>query len=139
MMLMGVNLWAVLAGALATMVVGFLWYSPVMFARPWMVLMGFDPNDKARLEEMRKGASAMYALSLVASVLAAAVLSKIVVIAGANSAFYGMKIGLAIWLGFVTTVQLTGAQFSKQPAKLYMINTDYQLVCYLVMGAILGA
>jgi hypothetical protein len=139
MMLMGVNLWAVLAGALATMVVGFLWYSPVMFARPWMVLMGFDPNDKARLEEMRKGASAMYALSLVASVLAAAVLSKIVVIAGANSAFYGMKIGLAIWLGFVTTVQLTGAQFSKQPAKLYMINTGYQLVCYLVMGAILGA
>jgi len=138
-MLMGVNLWAVLAGALATMVVGFLWYSPVMFARPWMVLMGFDPNDKARLEEMRKGASAMYALSLVASVLAAAVLSKIVVIAGANSAFYGMKIGLAIWLGFVTTVQLTGAQFSKQPAKLYMINTGYQLVCYLVMGAILGA
>jgi Protein of unknown function (DUF1761) len=78
-------------------------------------------------------------LSLVASVLAAAVLSKIVVIAGANSAFYGMKIGLAIWLGFVTTVQLTGAQFSKQPAKLYMINTGYQLVCYLVMGAILGA
>jgi len=36
-------------------------------------------------------------------------------------------------------VQLTNALFSKQPVKLYAINTGYQLVCYLVMGAILGA
>jgi len=50
-----------------------------------------------------------------------------------------MKIGLAVWLGFVTTVQLTNALFGKQPAKLYAINTGYQLVCYRVMGAILGA
>jgi hypothetical protein len=39
----------------------------------------------------------------------------------------------------VTTVQLTNAVFSKQPGKLYAINTGYQLACYLVMGAILGA
>jgi len=41
-----------------------------------------------------------------------------------------MKIGLAVGLGFVTTVQLTNALF-KQPAKLYAINTGYQLVCNL--------
>ena len=44
-----------------------------------------------------------------------------------------------MWLGFVTTVQLTNSLFMKQPAKLYMINTGYQLVCYLASGAILGA
>jgi hypothetical protein len=49
-----------------------------------------------------------------------------------------MKIGFAVWLGFVTTVQLTGALFGKQPTKLYLINTGYQLVCYLIMGAILA-
>jgi hypothetical protein len=27
----------------------------------------------------------------------------------------------------------------RQPAKLYAINTGYQLLCYLAMGAILGA
>jgi hypothetical protein len=43
-----------------------------------------------------------------------------------------------VWLGFVTTVQLTGALFGKQPTKLYLINTGYQLVCYLAMGAILA-
>ena len=50
-----------------------------------------------------------------------------------------MKIGLVVWLGFVTTVQFTNALFSRQRNKLYMINTGYQLVCYVAMGAILGA
>ena len=49
-----------------------------------------------------------------------------------------MKVGFAVWLGFVTTVQLTSVLFAKQPLKLYLINTGYQLVCYLVMGAILA-
>jgi hypothetical protein len=35
-------------------------------------------------------------------------------------------------------VQLTAVLFAKQPFKLYAINTGYQLVCYLAMGAILA-
>jgi len=33
------------------MVVGFLWYSPLLFAKAWMREMGYHPNDKARMEE----------------------------------------------------------------------------------------
>ena len=135
---LGVNVWAVLVCALATMVAGFLWYSPVLFANPWMVLMGYDPNDKAKIAEMQKSAGPSYAMSLVASILAAIVLGKIIEVAKVDSALYGMEIGLAVWLGIVTTVQLTGALFSRQPFKLYLINTGYQAVCYLAMGAILG-
>jgi hypothetical protein len=143
MHIMGVNFWAVLVGALATMVVGFLWYSPMLFANPWMKLMGYDPTDKAKIAEMQKGAGAMYGLTLIASILSAAVLAKIIGVAVVTSpmgaAITGMEIAFAVWLGFVTTVQMTGALFTKQPAKLYAINTGFQLVCYLVMGAILGA
>jgi hypothetical protein len=135
---LGVNLWAVLVSALAAMVAGFLWYSPVLFAKPWTVLMGYDPNDKAKLAEMQKSAGPSYAMSMVASVLSAIVLGKTIYVAHVTSAFYGMKIGLAVWLGFVTTVQLTNALFMRQPFKLYLINTGYQAVCYLAMGAILG-
>jgi hypothetical protein len=135
---LGVNVWAVLVCALVTMVAGFVWYSPVLFANPWMVLMGYDPNDKAKIAEMQKSAGPSYAMSLVASILAAIVLGKIIEVANVNSALNGMEIGLAIWLGIVTTVQLTNALFSRQPFKLYLINTGYQAVCYLAMGAILG-
>ena len=138
MIVTGVNLWAVLVAAVATMVVGFLWYSPFLFARPWMLAMGYDPDNKAKLDEMRKSAGKSYALSFVASLVAAFVLGKIIDVATVDSALYGMKIGFAVWLGFVTTVQLTAKLFGNQPTKLYLINTGYQLVCYLVMGAILA-
>ena len=136
---MGVNLWSVLVAAIATMVVGFLWYSPLLFARPWTVAMGYDPDDRAKLEEMRKGAGKSYAIAFVASLVAAFVLGKIIDVTTVDTALYGMKIGFAVWLGFVTTVQLTAKLFGNQPTKLYLINTGYQLVCYLAMGAILAA
>ena len=135
---LGVNLWAVLVSALATMVAGFLWYSPMLFAKPWTILMGYDPNDKAKLAEMQKSAGPSYAMSMVASILSAIVLGKVIYVAHVTSAMYGVKIGFAVWLGFVTTVQLTNALFMRQPFKLYLINTGYQFVCYLAMGAILG-
>jgi len=138
MNVMGVNLLSVLVSAIATMVLGFLWYSPMLFAKPWMVLMGYDPNDKAGLEEMRKSAGKSYAVSFLASLLSAFVLAKIIHVSTVNTALYGMKIGFAIWLGFVATVQLTEVLFAKKPAKLYLINTGYQFVCYLAMGAILA-
>jgi len=134
----GIKPLAVLVAAIATMVVGFLWYSPILFARPWMRLMGYDPDDKAKRAEMQEGAGKLYGLSFVASIVSAVVLAKIIDITSVNTVLYGMKVGFAVWLGFVTTVQLTGALFGKQPTKLYLINTGYQLVCYLAMGAILA-
>ena len=138
MLFMGVNLLAVLASAVATMVLGFLWYSPVLFAKPWTILMGYDPNDKAKMAEMQKSAGPSYGMSLVASILSAFVLGKLIAVAGSTGAIEGLKIGLVVWLGFVTTVQFTGSLFSKQPFRLYLINTGFQAVCYVAMGAIMG-
>ena len=138
MVFMGVQMWAVALAAVATMVVGFLWYSPLLFARPWMVAMGYDPDDKAKLAEMQKGAGVMYSIALVASLVSAFVLAKILVGMTIASPLYGMKVAFAVWLGFVATVQLTDKLFGQRPTKLFLINTGYQLVCYLVMGVILG-
>ena len=138
MQLMGINLWPVLVAAVATMVVGFVWYSPLLFARSWMRLMGYDPDDKAKVQEMQKSAGRSYGISFVASLVTAFVLAKIIDITTVNSVLYGMKVGFAVWLGFVATVQLTEVLFAKKPTKLFLINTGYQLVCYLAMGAILA-
>jgi hypothetical protein len=138
MLLMELNLWAVLAAGAATMAIGFVWYSPWLFARPWMLAMGYDPGDKRKLDEMRKGAARMYAITLLGSLLAAFVLGKIVYHMTIDSALYGMKVAVAVWAAFVLTVQLTDQMFGHRPFKLFLINTGYQLACYVVMGAILG-
>jgi uncharacterized protein DUF1761 len=138
MYFMRVNLLAVLVSAISTMVLSFIWYSPVLFAKPWMREMGYDPNDKAKTQEMQKSAGPAYAGSFIASLVAAFILGKVIELRQLDGALYGMKIGLGVWLGFVATVQLTGALFMKNSMKLFAINTGYQLVCYLAMGAILA-
>src|SRR2546430_17415269 len=111
----GINFWAVLVCAIATMVIGFLWYSPMLFANPWMRLRGIDPNDKAKLAEMQKGAGKTYGLAFVASIASAVVLAKIIELTRVNTFPYGMKIGFSVWLGFVTTVQITCSHLRMQP------------------------
>jgi uncharacterized protein DUF1761 len=138
MLLMDVNLWAVLAAAVASMIIGFVWYSPVLFAKPWMLAMGYDPDDKARIAEMQKTAGPKYGISFLASLLTAFVLGKFMIHFGISTYFYGAKVGFEVWIAFVLTVQLTDKLFSNRPLKLFMINTGFQLVCYLVIGAILG-
>lgn len=133
------NFLAVLVAAISTMLVGFLWYSPILFAKPWMKEMGYDPNDKAKTEAMQKSAGPAYAGSLVASLISAFVLALFLHWMRAEGARTGAMTGFHVWLGFVATVQFTGALFAKQSMKLFAINTGYQLVCYLVMGAILAA
>ncbi len=133
-----VNLLSVLVAALAAMALGFLWYSPALFAKPWMREMGYDPNDKAKIQEMQKSAGPAYAGSFLASLVSAFMLAKLLSVIPIDSALYGMKLGLGVWLGFVATVQLTAALFMKNSMKLFAINTGYQLVCYLILGAILA-
>jgi hypothetical protein len=129
---------AILVAAVSTMILGFVWYSPLLFAKPWVREMGYDLSDKAKMEEMRKGAGPAYAGSFAASLVSAFTLALFLHWVRAENLHYGLMVGFHVWLGFVATVQFTGALFMKQSMKLFAINTGYQLVCYLVMGAILS-
>jgi hypothetical protein len=131
------NWLAILVAAMSTMVIGFLWYSPLLFAKPWMREMGYDPNDKAKTEEMKKSAGPAYAGSMVASLVSAFILAHFLHWVHAESLHYGLMTGFHIWLGFVAPVQFTDALFTKKSTTLFAINTGYQLVCYLVMSATL--
>src|SRR2546430_4650744 len=56
-----VNILAVLVAALATFVLGAVWYSPVLFAKQWMQAHGYTPEQ---LEAMkRRGVAPAYAVS----------------------------------------------------------------------------
>jgi len=132
-----INLLAVLVAAISTMVLGFLWYSPLLFAKSWMKEMGYDPNDKARMDEMKKSAGPAYSGSFVASLISAFILALFLHEMRVVSLNIGLLVAFHVWLGFVATVQFTSALFTKQSMKLFGINTGYQLVCYLAMAAIL--
>jgi Protein of unknown function (DUF1761) len=117
------NLLAILLAAIATVMIGFIWYSPPLFAKPWMREMSLDPDDKSKIDEMRKGASAAYSGSFIASFITAFVLALFRHLINVTTLERGMLVAAHAWLGFVATVQFTGALFTKQSMKLFAINT----------------
>ncbi len=132
-----INYWAVLASAVAANVIGGLWYSPVLFGKAWMKLSGLDGK---KLEELKKKSSPgkVYALMFVGSLVMAYVLSHFIDYTQATTVFEGAQAGFWVWIGFVATVQLGSMLWEGKPAKLYFLNTGYQLVSLLTMGIILA-
>lgn len=139
-----VNYISVFVAAIVSMAAGFLWYSPVLFAKPWMKLMGFTADG---LKKMQKEMSMMYGLSFVLSLLTAYVLFHIMTLSINFFHYSKISTGLIsafwIWLGFVMPVQVTGVIFGqkgvgKDQWSLLAINTGYQLAALLLMGATIG-
>lgn len=129
-----VNYVAVLACGVASMVLGFLWYSPLLFGKPWMALMGLTAK---KMEESKKDMPKTYGTMFVTALIMAYVLSGFVGLSQATTVTAGLQVGFWAWLGFVATVMLSNVLFGGKPVKLYLIDTTYQLVNLLIMGAIL--
>jgi hypothetical protein len=57
----------------------------------------------------------------------------------APSAAHGALFGFVCWLGFAAPTSYGTAIFSGKPKQLWLIDTSYNLVAFVLAGAILGA
>ncbi len=130
-----INYLAVLVSSVASMAIGFAWYSTGAFGKKWMNMVGLSQKD---LEKQKKDMGPKYGLVFLGSLVMAYVLSHFVDFTLATTIAEGMQAGFWAWLGFVATVGLSTFVFEGKPFKLYLINNGYQLVSLLVMGAILA-
>ena len=126
----------VLLGAIASMGVGFLWYSPLLFAKPWMAAMGLTTQ---KMKSMKTNMGQTYGMSFLAALVEAFVINYLVHVMGATSFVQGAMIGGICWLGFIATTLFTDVLFGSKSTKLFVINAGYQLATALAMGAIVGA
>ena len=118
---------------LVKIIVGALWYSPILFLKQWQRLGGVSE------EAMRGSIAKGMATWIVGALLMAFVLAHAVYYAGARSAATGAAVGFFNWLGFILVVQLDDWAAAKRPLGFLAINAGANLVSLLVMGAILGA
>ena len=130
-----VNLLAVLVAAIATFVLGAFWYSPVLFAKQWMRAQGHTPEA---LEQMKKGVTKAYAVSVLCYLVMAYVMALLASYTQATSFAQGLWLGFLSWLGFVATTGLTANLFSSKPILAWVIDAGYQLAYLLLMGVVLA-
>jgi len=128
---MYLNIWAILAGAIAYMIIGMIWYSPSVFGRRWARLTGLK---KSQL----KSTWASYFIAMLAALVTSFVMAKFIDWFQIDSARQGAIMGIWIWAGFVATVLINTVLWEKKKFSLYLINSMHYLLSLVVMGAILA-
>ena len=134
-----VNYIAVLLAGVASMALGFFWYSESFLGKPWMKEKGFTQES---IKKAQKEMGMWYGLSFVVSLITAFVMSNVMTL---SENFYhypmhqtGLTSAFWMWVGFVMPVQVTATIFGNKNWKLLGIDTGYQFVSLLAMGVVLS-
>lgn len=134
-----VNYLAILLAGVASMILGFLWYSPILFGKQWMKLRGFTPET---LKKAQKEMGTLYGISFVVSLITAYVLSHVMTMSGSFFGYpkimTGLNTAFFMWIGFMMPVQLTATIFGNKQWALFGIDTGYQLASVIAMALVLS-
>ncbi len=123
----------ILVAALILWVLGALWFSPALFAKPWVAIVGRQMGEKP------KGVAWGMIASYIGDLLLAFVLLHIVIWSGADSVLDGLHIGLIAWLGFILATLYPQSIYEGRPFKYFAITGGYWLIGLLAIGALLAA
>ena len=135
MEVVAVNLVAVVVAAVASMIIGMVWYSPMLFGKAWMSMMGWTEKD---VEKMKKAGMTMgYVLSFVGALIMAYVLAHILQFSGARTLVEGLQGAFWVWLGFVATLTLGAVTWEGKSWNWWLLMNGHHLLSMLVMGAVL--
>lgn len=127
-----INYLSVLCAAVASFLVGWVWYSPLLFAKPWMKLLNLKENDLKKEGMMLK-----MGLTFVASLVMAYVLAHFLQVAGASTVAEALTVGFWAWLGFTLATAAPNYIFTNKPAKLLAIDSGHHLAGILVASVVL--
>ncbi len=120
----------IILAAILNMVIGFVWYSKWIFGPLWTKLS----KHKQRGMDVK---------TLVCMLLTSLMIAYFLSFFGAHlrvtSVTDGMFVGFLLWLGFVATIEFSSHIWCKTPFKLFLINSGYRLVTFLVMSGFIGA
>ena len=124
--------WAyVVVATVATIAIGAAWYSPLLFAKPWMAAIGLrrgDIGDSGVSPTPGYIASVVFAAGQ--AYLIGVLLNNLPVGGGAGA----LGVGAGLW--FVTSglANLRIKYFEDRPWSLYLIDEGNTLAAYLVMA-----
>ena len=128
-----INHWAVLACAVFNMVLGAVWYSPVLFYNAWK-------NENNLTDEQIKKANAakIYVISFLLAYLMSYNLAFFV--GDANTDWqWGLAAGFLAGFGWAAAIFTSIALFEQKSWKYIFINGGYIVIYFSIIGFILGA
>lgn len=133
-MLYDVNWLGVLVAAGAACVLGFLWYSPIMFYTPWSKILKLDKLSKKEAnKDMGLTMSVMVLQCLAQAYVMALVLRLLGFVDIATATFWAFL----LWVGLGGGMLVSNGLFAKTRKKVLLIDSGYRLVALVVMAMVL--
>jgi hypothetical protein len=133
--MMHVNYLAVAVAAVAVFVLGWLWYSPLLFLKPWMRLRGMDPAAAIAGAKMPAG---KLLIELGRCLVLAYVIARLVALLGVSGWMGAVHLGLFLWIGFPAILLTGSVLWENIPWKVAAIHAGDWLVKMLVIPVIVS-
>lgn len=131
-MMTDVNWIAILVCAVTAMVLGFVWYGPMLFGKAWMKEAGVSES-----QAKKANGTTMYVFMFVAALVEAYVLSVVLGMMGSLTVMSAATGAFWVWLGFIAATMVGGVLAEGRSWTYYGIVAGYQLVLVVIMSAIL--
>ena len=125
----------VLVAAVAAFVLGWLWYSPLLFFKPWMRLRGMDPVAAMAGAKMPAG---KLLIELARCLVLAYVIARFVALLGVSSWMGAVHFGFVLWIGFPVILLTGSVLWENVPWKVAAIHAGDWLVKMLVISIIVS-
>ena len=132
-----VNYWAVLVAALAQFVLGALWYSPALFGKQWMKMIGLTEAMVKKAKAKNKGMAGQMITGFLAAIVTAFVFAMLLPMLGATDWVTTLQAVFWLWLGFVGATSVDVVLWENRPASLWFLNNAYRFIAFYVMALVL--
>ena len=131
-MIAGINFLAVLACVVASLILGFIWYGPLL-GKAWMKAAGMKPEQITKQSAM-KG----YIISMITSFFSSWGLAVVIKLTGAQGILGGIYAGAGVSVAFVAMFIFSTDAYEDRLWALSFINSGYRVLFFVVAGIILA-
>lgn len=129
---------AVVVAAIASMVIGFVWYLPPVFGKRWAALVksyGRPYAENPKLDPLQPtNPLSPMGVWLIGFLVNGLVLALLVNALGMTGAGDAIVLAIFVWAGFAATLSSWPAAFAGWPWGLWLLNN----ICYLLMQIVMA-
>ena len=127
---------AVIVGTVVYFTIGEVWFTPILFGRPWQRSIGWDPSRTA--PQMNP---VTYAVPAVLYLLASIATGMLAAATGSTTFGSGIVLGLVVAVGYALVVIANDAVFDPnkpEPVTWFVITGGYNLVGLLIVAVLVS-
>lgn len=131
------NWLAIIVATLAYFFLGAIWYTKILFAKPWMAGHGINEPTAEEKKAMGGKLAGMMIGSVLISFVSAFVIAILAYALASTTVMSGIKLGLACGVFAAGPICMSYIYLQK-PFKLWLIDSGYHVVAFVLVSVIIS-